>query len=119
MVFKKTSAALSTTLIAAVVNILIGVGLIQSIGLYAPALGTAVSFCVQWIIRMYQLRENFKVKVDLKALSILLVFGSIITTIYYINNMILQSVSLLIGFIVFIIINKEFILNTLRNFMRH
>ena len=93
MVFKKTSAALSTTLIAAVVNILIGVGLIQSIGLYAPALGTAVSFCVQWIIRMYQLRENFKVKVDLKALSILLVFGSIITTIYYINNMILQSVS--------------------------
>lgn len=114
LVFKKTGGAFSTTIVAAIINIGIGVGLIRWFGLFAPALGTAASFGVQWILRAYQMREYFKVKIDLQSLAVLLLFGIIATTIYYVDNMALQFVSVLVGVIVFITMNKEMINKILR-----
>lgn len=109
MVFKRTSGALSTTIIAATINVLIGIGLVKHIGLYAPALGTVVSFGTQWIIRMYHLRDCFKVKVDFLSLGVLLCFGAAITAGYYFNSLIIQLISLIIGLSVFLIVNRELI----------
>ena len=118
MVFKRTSGALSTTIIAAAINITVGIGFVRHIGLFAPAVGTAVSFCVQWIIRMYHLRDCFKVKVDFKSLAILLFFGIIITTGYYLDNMVIQYVSLAVGGAVFVLINRDFISTALGKILK-
>lgn len=50
LAFKKTGGALSTTIIAAIINVTVGACLISKIGLYAPALGTTCAFLAQWLL---------------------------------------------------------------------
>lgn len=109
LVFKKTSGAFTTTIIAAFVNILIGLGLIRYIGLFAPALGTSISFMVQWIIRAYQMREYFRVKIGKKSMVVLLAFACIVTYLYYFDSIGWQFLAFGIGMIVFLVVNKGFI----------
>lgn len=97
LVFKKTSGALSTTVVAAIINILIGIGLTPVLGLYAPALGTAIAFGVQWVMRMYQMRTYFKVSIELKNLFILLGCVVIETVGYYFNRNELQILLFIFG----------------------
>ncbi len=97
LVFKKTSGALSTTIVAAIINILLGIGLTPMIGLFAPALGTAVSFGVQWLMRMYQMRLYFKISIDLKNLFLLLICAAIATIGYYFNGMTIQIILFVFG----------------------
>lgn len=111
LVFEKTNGALTTTIIAAIINLSIGVLLIGRIGLFAPALGTAVSFLIQWLIRAYQMRSYFKVSIDYKALLFLLVAACISTFAYYLNAFYVQIIALFTGTILFLIINR-FIINT-------
>lgn len=113
LVFKKTGGAFYTTVVAAVVNVLIGVGLIQWIGLFAPALGTAVAFFVQWILRAHQMKDYFKVKIDKKSLVVLLVCMGVVSIAYYCHGTILQIVMFLLGTAVFLAVNKEVVATTI------
>ena len=97
LVFKKTSGALSTTVVAAIINVLIGIGLTPVLGLYAPALGTAIAFGVQWVMRMYQMRTYFKVSIEFKNLFILLGCVVIETVGYYFNRNELQILLFIFG----------------------
>lgn len=118
LVFKKTGGAFTTTMVAAVINITIGVRLISKIGLFAPALGTATSFMIQWFIRVYQMKDYFKVKVNWKALVSLIIFMIISTSIYYMKSTSIQLVSMLIGGCIFVIYNHEILLTCLKKILR-
>lgn len=118
LVFKKTGGAFSTTVVAAAINLAIGIGLVRWLGLFAPALGTACSFLVQWILRARQMREYFKVTIDKQALSILLICAVIITLIYYCDNMSLQFVSMAGGMIVFVLMNKDMLQMIVKKVLR-
>lgn len=109
LVFKKTSGAFTTTVVAAIINLVLGIGLVHYIGLFAPALGTACSFLIQWILRAHQMREYFKVTIEKKALAILLISAIFITTIYYIDNISLQYASMACGMAMFIMMNKDIV----------
>lgn len=109
LVFKKTGGAFSTTVVAAFVNVMIGIGLIKHIGLFAPALGTMVSFMVQWLLRTYQMREYFKVKINKKDFSILLMLMIISTWVYYLNNVMVNVVSFAMGVVIFMCFNRSFV----------
>lgn len=110
LVFKKTGGAFFTTVVATTINIVIGIGLIRWIGLYAPALGTACSFLIQWIIRACQMKEYFKVKIEMNTLIVLLICGALSTMIYYFGKLPLQIVSMMVGLVVFVYINRDIIL---------
>ena len=114
LVFKKTGGAFSTTVVAAIINIAIGIGLIKWIGLFAPALGTTVSFGIQWILRTQQMRDYFKVKIDLRSLCLLILCGAAITFVYYLDSLLLQCLCMLGGGIIFLTVNREMILMLLR-----
>ncbi len=116
LVFRKTGGVFSTTVVAAIINIVIGMGLIKWIGLFAPAFGTAVSFGVQWILRAHQMRDYFKVKIDICSLLLLLVCGAVITCVYYMDSVLLQYLCMFGGIIVFLVVNKEMIFMVLRKF---
>lgn len=109
LVFKKTSGAFFTTVFAAAVNLIIGIGFIGKLGLFAPAAGTAVAFFVQWILRSIQMKAYFKVKIDLKALVLLCLCGAGITYLYYFDSIVIQVVAFVAGVTLFIIFNKNFI----------
>lgn len=109
LVFKKTSGAFSTTIFAAAVNIAIGLGLVKHIGLYAPALGTAISFGMQWLLRAHQMREFFKVTIDKKKLAVLLAAMTLSIIVYYMDSVVVQCISVAVGAILFLLLNKDLI----------
>ena len=110
LVFKKTSGAFLTTIVATVINLFIGIGLINKIGLFAPALGTAIAFMIQWLLRAYQMQAYFKVKIDKKILVLLSVCSVVITGLYYMDNILLHFATLLLGLILFLLFNRSFII---------
>ncbi|ARD67082.1 lipopolysaccharide biosynthesis protein [Eubacterium limosum] len=114
LVFKKTNGAFTTTVIAAGINVIIATLSIKYIGLYGPALGTAMSFFIQWLIRMFQMKKYFKVKIENKNLFILLFFMSISTICYYSTNIFLHIVTLIFGMCICIIMNKKILKNILK-----
>lgn len=119
IVFKKTSGAFTTTIIAAVVNVIVGVGLVNNIGLYAPALGTTVAFLVQWIVRKHQLRDCFHVTLNKKVLLILCIGASLVTILYYFNAMWIHILCFAFGIFFFILLNKTMVRKSITRVLKH
>lgn len=109
LAFKKTNGALSTTIAAASINCAVAVSLITKVGLFAPALGTTLAFFIQWLMRVYQMRDYFKVKIDVKMLSTLFIIAAVYTGLYYLDNVILQCVLFICGAVFFLYVNRALI----------
>lgn len=116
LAFKKTGGAISTTLVAAIINVTVCVLGVGSVGLFAPACGSALAFAVQWIIRMRQMRDYFHVKVGLRAFVLLLVFCAASTATYYVLGPSGQLVSFLVGSVVALAFNRELVGTVLQKF---
>lgn len=108
--FNKTTGALSTTLLAAAINVVICISLLPYIGLFAPALGTLFAYLVQWIYRMYQMRSYFKIKMDWKPFFF---YGSIVAIymlmFYIIESNYIQVTLFLLACLIFLLANKSLI----------
>jgi len=61
---KKTKGALTTTLWASAINILLNIALIPIIGIQAASISTATAFILMWILRVFQTRRYFAIKID-------------------------------------------------------
>lgn len=107
LVFNKTTGAFQTTLLAAIINVTIGFSLVSQIGLFAPALGTLVSFFVQWIVRAIQMREYFHVKPEWGVFVVLVIFDLLITVAYYMNYSTVHVTSIILGIIIFAVTNRK------------
>ena len=109
LAFKKTGGALSTTIIAAIINVAVGVCLISKIGLYAPALGTTCAFLTQWLLRANQMKDYFRVKINTKVLSFMAPTMIVYYALYYKDSVVLHLTMFLVASIVFCIVNREMI----------
>lgn len=109
LAFKKTGGAFSTTIIAAIVNIVVGIGLVKYLGVFAPALGTAISFLVQWLLRVKQMRSYFKLSIDKKVFSILVAISGVYMVLYYGENRLIHLGMTLIGASIFAFFNRSII----------
>lgn len=61
---KKTRGAMTTTLWGSAANIVVNVTLIPSIGVQAASLSTAIAFILMWILRVFQTRRYFFIKIN-------------------------------------------------------
>lgn len=109
LAFKKTGGALSTTIIAAIINVTVGACLISKIGLYAPALGTTCAFLAQWLLRANQMKDYFRVKINTKVLSFVAPTMIVYYALYYKDSVVLHLTMLLVASIVFCTVNREMI----------
>lgn len=66
---KKTRGALTSTILGAVVNILITCALISGTGLYAACLGSLIGNAAIWIYRIFQTRKLFTIRIDAPAFA--------------------------------------------------
>ena len=97
LAFKKTGGAISTTIVAAAINVVVCVLGMSEMGLFAPALGSALAFAAQWIIRMRQMAAFFRVQVDIRVLLPLLSLCVGSTVVYYASSLSGQFISFLAG----------------------
>jgi O-antigen/teichoic acid export membrane protein len=115
---KQTKNILKTSIIGGLINISISLFLLSYIGLYAPALGTFVSFLVIYLIRKFQTNKFFYIEVNNKKLAILTCIALIYPVQYFLLNKVYSLIFVLIALIIFVFYNKEAIFkvfNTIKN----
>ena len=97
----KTKDAFFTTVSGAIVNVIITFALIKSIGLFAPFIGTAISYLTIWILRHIRMKSYFLIKINYKR-AITVFFIYIITSyVYYTFN---KTINIILFIILFFII---------------
>ena len=103
-----TKAIASTSIVSAVINIIVHLVLIEFIGLYAAVISTFVAFFVMSIYRLVDVSKRYiKVKIDVKFIIQSLIALIFVFVSYYINNIYLNVFVLLFAVLFAIYINKD------------
>lgn len=106
---KKSNEIAKTSILAAIINILINIIFINKIGLFAASISTVVAYLSMSIYRYIDVQKYVKVKVELKSILYILLLSILVITTYYIRNNILCLISLVITIIFSILFNKDII----------
>ena len=105
---KNTKAIASTSIVSAVINIIVHLVLIKFIGLYAAVISTFVAFFVMSIYRLVDASKRyFKIKIDMKFIIQSLIALIFVFVSYYINNVYLNVFVVLFAVLFAIYINKD------------
>ena len=106
---KKTAGALTTTIWGASVNIILTFALINTIGLFAAALGSMIGNATIWLIRIANTRKYFNIKIK-KNILFFLLLSSVVAMIAVNKADFIMLVLLEIAACVFfVVINKDLI----------
>lgn len=107
---KMTKQVASTSILGAIINIVVNVLLVKHIGLYAASLSTAISYFVMMVYRHYDLKKYMKIKYEKGLLVKTILIFTFAIIIYYQRNLILDIISLFVVTMYAIILNKDFLL---------
>lgn len=116
---KNTKSIAKTSAVAALLNIITHLALIKFIGVYAAAISTVIAYLSMSIYRFTDVNKKYmKIKINKQNLLYYLTITPIVFIIYFINNPVLNIVSMIISTIIILIINKDvfnFILKFIKN----
>ena len=105
---KNTKAIASTSIVSAVINIIVHLVLIKFIGLYAAVISTFMAFFIMSIYRLIDVSKRyFKVKIDINFIIQSLIALIVVFISYYINNIYLNVFVVLFAVFFAIYINKN------------
>lgn len=96
---KKTVEIAKTTIIAALINIVVNIVLVKNIGLYAASISTFIGYLVTMIFRIVDAKKYLKIKYKIKQYIMIVLAFAVSTIIYYLENKIVT----LIFFPIFIV----------------
>lgn len=105
--YKNTKIMGSTTVAAAVLNVVINLIFIPKFGIYAAVFSTLISNVIVFIYRRYRLREYIKLKEKFNYIFWMLLGITLIT--YYMNNMIVNVIMFAIVLVYCVVTNMNFI----------
>lgn len=112
---KKTVENGITTVVGAIVNLIIDIVLIRFIGLYAAAISTLIANMVADTLRRYRLKHVVCFRFEHRTIFCLLIYGYFIMSFYlFQNHVILEWINVVLAGIAFVFINRSFILSVLR-----
>ncbi len=115
---KDTKAVAKTSIMAAIINLVVNLALIEFIGLYAASISTLAAYFIMAIYRLYDVKKYIKIKLDkvfIFASSIMIV---ILLISYYINNLYLNIITIIITIVFSWLTNKSYIrpiINAVKN----
>lgn len=105
---KNTKAIANTSIISAIINIVVNLVLIKFVGLYAASISTLTAYLVMSIYRLHDLKKKyFEIKIDKKFIIFTILILMPILYIYYFGNIILYVVGIIIAIIYAYLINKQ------------
>ena len=107
--YMRTKSVGITTMIAAVLNLVVDIGLIHWIGLYAASISTLVSYIFLFVYRLIDSRKMVKLEYDVKHMTVVFLFMILVTGLCMIRNTVSDVIAFLISLIFFIIVNRSFI----------
>lgn len=108
---KMTKEISKTTILSAIINIILNVAFIKNIGLYAASISTVIAYLSMSIYRCIDVQRYLKVKLEYKKIVFYFLIFTLSVIVYYINNLYLNIMNFVIVLIYGIIINKELLLS--------
>lgn len=109
MAKKETKKVARTTMLAAIINIIINLICVKKIGLYAAAISTLISYIVVAIYRYMDVRKYVNMKLNYKKFIISIITFILSAIMYYINNMIINCINFIIVTFIVIYCNRKYI----------
>jgi O-antigen/teichoic acid export membrane protein len=106
---KLTKQVANTTIVGAIINIVVDLALIKFIGLYAAAVSTAVAYFVMMIYRYIDLKKYINIKFERGLVFRSIIIFTLAIIAYYINNLYLNIASLIVVIIYAYLTNKDFL----------
>ncbi|KZE43898.1 lipopolysaccharide biosynthesis protein [Rossellomorea marisflavi] len=114
IVSKETMGVLKTSLVGAILNIIVSIILVPIIGINGAALGTMVSFGFVWILRIRDTKRFVNIKMNMKNLFLTLLTITVQIIILYANLEYNYFIQLFLVATI-ILINIEELLNILKS----
>ena len=105
---KMTKEVLKTSLAAAIINILITLLTIQTLGLYAPALAMIAAYFSMSVMRHYDLRKIVHIKYRLKTVVVISILYVVVVMLYYVNTTASDLVAVAIATVAMLLLNRGF-----------
>ena len=115
---KMTKEVAKTTVLAAIINLATNIVLVKAIGIYAAALSTLIAYVALAIYRYIAVQKYVKVKLSKKDILINCLVFIVAVILYYNNNIILNTFSLIMAIAYFIVINKKILLEGKKIFIK-
>ena len=115
---KMTKQVASTSVISAVINIVVDLALINFVGLYAAVISTAVAFAAMAIYRHFDLKKYVKIKY--RATDIILAVAGfvIVSTLYYLGNFYGFVAGAIFAMLYAVVVNRRIIRKTTKRIGR-
>lgn len=108
---KQTERSLISTVLAAVINIVVNIGLVKLIGLHAASISTAVAYFFLFIIRVIDTKRYFHIAYDWKTLVLLPGVSVLMSVLCILNGYWWIDFLLCFGAVIFsVVLNKEIII---------
>lgn len=107
---KETKEVAKTSVMAAIINIVINLLLVKKIGLYAAAISTALAYFIMMIFRYFDVKKYMNIKMKIGNMVSVFIMLTITIVSYYLNIKIVSLLVLCIAIIYAILINKSFII---------
>ena len=107
---KMTKKVATTSVLGAVINIIINIIFIKKFGLYAAAASTAIAYFIMMIYRHIDIKKYINIKFKKTLVLNTIIIYLFVIIIYYQNNIYLNIISILLVIIYSIILNKDFLL---------
>ncbi|WP_270496559.1 lipopolysaccharide biosynthesis protein [Eisenbergiella porci] len=106
---KKTLRAASSSIVGAIVNLIIDILLINYIGLFAAALSTFAGFFVMWIVRMHDIKKDYPIKINHRIFVTWMIACVMMATVTIWSNLKMDLILTLFASVVFILLNRKLI----------
>jgi|SRR5690625_4906710 len=107
---KSTKNIFSTSIVGAIVNIVVNLLFIKIIGLYAVALSTVVAFLAVWILRIRSSEKHFNIQLPIRDIIVLFPLVIIAIIMSFIFSEINILLAAFISGIIFLLYNRGIIL---------
>lgn len=114
---KMSGKVASTTIMGAIINILINVVFIKLLGLYAAAISTAIAYFVMMAYRHFDLKKYVNIKIDKMFIVETFIIFTFAIILYYKNNFYLNILSLVVVCIYAFITNIDFLKGSYKTVM--
>ena len=109
---KKTKQIANTTIVSAIINLIIHFLLIMRCGLYAACISTLISYMAMGFYRYFDCKKYVNIKIDFVKIFMFTTIFIFSTVLYNMNNLYLNIANLICVLVYVLILNKEIMLAT-------
>lgn len=116
--YKDTVEIMKTAILAAIINVISHLLLINVVGIYAAALSSAIGFGFMAIYRYFHSRRYIVVKLYTHSIACTCIMLVVSFTSYYSGNTIIQCLAFCLILLISIYLNRNMIINTFKMILR-